>query len=232
MGSVVQRLGRVSYKHATKVRLFPDPPACFFSSIALSYTPIMTVESGTSTESNHLSWVTQLSEKYGLRVVQPYEVTQVCGWLIKEKPRTPEYIDYDTPHSTIMFQKASALAIVSEVNNELNSGMLLQMMNPDLWYISWIYVRPDLQKNHLGQATMYFGMIQAYFRRANTFLWDTPTVVEYYNGAVGFHTRVAGSGPDLIKPGYFDNSPDCNGAIWIRGMHEVDPQIEKFLMKG
>jgi hypothetical protein len=109
--------------------------------------------------------------------------------------------------------------------------MLLQSIHSDLWYIPWVYVRPEARNNDLGTATMYFGMLQAYLRNANTFQWDTNTVVDYYNGSMGFHSKVAGSGPDLIKPGYFDNSSDCNGAIWIRGMHELEPHIEDFLTR-
>lgn len=74
-------------------------------------------------------------------------------------------------------------------------------------------------------------MLQGYLRRANTFQWDTSTT-KRYNGSVEFHTKLACSQPDLIIPGYFDNTPDNAGAIWIKHFSELRPRIIEFLDNG
>ncbi|MDQ3098907.1 MAG: hypothetical protein M3Q44_04115 [bacterium] len=180
---------------------------------------------------SHLDLTNELHKRFQLRVVRPDEVERVTDWLILERPSSRGWTDYSRIQAQIKSEQSSALAVISEHphSRRLNGAMLLSAIGTDLWYIPWIYIRQDERNRGLGRGIMYFGMLQGFFRGGETFQWDTSTE-QKYNGSVRFHTRVGGTPPDLIKRGYFDNSPDNHGAIWIKNITEIKPRIIEFLV--
>ncbi len=197
-------------------------------------------------EGQHVAWLEQLSSRYDLRLAKPTdkhkgerheEVLEVFHWLLaKDKGRKPEdlsrtWTEYGDIFDRIAGKKSTAIAALSQdpVSGNINAALLAHSIQPELWYIPWVYVDSSQRNKDFGRATMYFSMLQGYLRGANSFMWDTNTVTEGYNSSIGFHDKVAGSGPDLIKPGYYSNYPDCSGAIWIKGIQQVEPNIQEFL---